>query len=94
MNLMGSRALKIEFQMLHLTLKIILEGLKELMVLKDAKLKNFTLLLDDMNQDLIDLYSIKCSDLFNVQDIQVENGYQEHTGRIFDNSILSIVISE
>lgn len=67
---------------------------KELMILKDAKIKNFTLLLDDMNQDLIDLYSIKCSDLFNVQDIQVENGYQEHTGRIFDNSILSIVISE
>lgn len=67
---------------------------KELMVLKDAKMKNFTLLLDDMNQDLIDLYSIKCSELFDVKNIQIENGYQEHTGRVFDNSILSIVIGE
>jgi|694.fasta_scaffold06393_12 hypothetical protein len=67
---------------------------KELTALKDAKIKNFTLLLDDMNEELIDLYSIKCTELFDVKNIQVENGYQEHTGKIFDNSILSIVISE
>ena len=35
---------------------------------------------------------IKLQDMFDVIDIVVENGYQEHTGHVFLNSILVITI--
>lgn len=64
----------------------------ELNIVQKQKVKDCVIILDDMNPELIDLYSIKLQNMFDVIDIVVENGYQEHTGHVFLNSILVIII--
>lgn len=65
---------------------------KELELLKYANITNCSLLLDDMNDELIKFYSEKCKNLFNVKSIFVEDGYQEHINNLSKNTILCIEI--
>lgn len=65
---------------------------KELSVIKESDVSDFVLLIDDMNPELANFYIGKTQQIFDIEKITIEDGYQEHTGRVFAGSILAIKV--